>query len=89
MNPWRFSALISSLLLVAESGEGDGKSRGDVGDIPFGVCEAEPPAESGFREPLSDMLVSDALRVNCVPTIPFFCLNFSSQLVLLVLRWLS
>jgi hypothetical protein len=57
--------------------------------MPLGVCEADAPAESGLSEPLSEILVSEALRVNLAPPIPFFCLNFSSQLVLFVFRWLS
>jgi hypothetical protein len=57
--------------------------------MPLGVCEAEGPAESGFREPLSDMFVSDALRESLLPPMPFFCLNFSSQLALFVFKWLS
>jgi hypothetical protein len=82
------SDLRSSSLLDAERGDGDGKPS--VGDIPLGVCEAEGPAESGLSEPLSDMLVSEALRVrSLLAPIPFFCLNFSSQLVLFVFRWLS
>jgi hypothetical protein len=35
------------------------------------------------------MLVSEALLINFPAPIPFFCLNFSSQLVLFVFRWLS
>jgi len=84
--PFRLSDFRSSSLLVADNGDGDGKPLGEVGEIPLGVWDAEPPAESGLRDPLSEMLVSEALRVNLAPPIPFFCLNFSSQLVLFVFR---
>jgi hypothetical protein len=87
--PFRLSDLRSSSLLVADNGEGEGKPLGEVGEIPLGVCDADPPAESGLSEPLSEMLVSEALRVSLAPPMPFFCLNFSSQLVLFVFRWLS
>jgi hypothetical protein len=70
--------------LVADRGDGDGKPPGEVGEMPFGVCDADAPAESGLSEPLSDMLVSEALRISLAPPIPFFCLNFSSQLALFV-----
>jgi len=80
--------LISSSLLLPDNGEGEARPApvGEAGEIPFGVCEAEGPLESGLRESLSEILVSEALRVNRVPPIPFFCLNFSSQLVLFVFR---
>jgi hypothetical protein len=84
--PFRLSDLRSSSLLVADNGEGEGKPLGEVGEIPLGVCDADPPAESGLSEPLSEMLVSEALRVNLAPPMPFFCLNFSSQLVLFVFK---
>lgn len=74
---------------MPDSGDGDGKALGDVGEIPFGVCEVEGPAESGFNDPLSEMLVSDARRVSLPAPMPFFCLNFSSQLELLVFKWPS
>ncbi len=80
------SDLSSSLLLVADNGDGEGKSPGEVGEIPLGVCDAEPPAESGFNEPLSEILVSEARRVSLAPPRPFFCLNFSNQLVLFVFK---
>jgi hypothetical protein len=42
-----------------------------------------------LRELLVEIFVSEALRSNFPPPIPFFCLNFSSQLVLFALTWLS
>jgi hypothetical protein len=76
------SDLSSSSLFVTERVEGDARPLGDVGEIPFSVCEADAPAESGFREFLSGILVSEALLVNLLAPRPFFCLNFSSQLAL-------
>jgi len=85
--PLVLSDLKSSSLLDAERGDGEGKPLGEVGEIPFGVCEAEGPAESGLSEPLSEIFVSEALRVSSLPDpMPFFCLNFSSQLVLFVFK---
>lgn len=76
------SDLGSSSLFVTESDEGDARPFGDVGEIPFGVCDADGPADSGLSECLSGMFVSDALLVNLLVPMPFFCLNFSSQLAL-------
>lgn len=45
--------------------------------------------ESALREVLSGILVSEALLANLPVPMPFFCLNFSSQVELLVFRWLS
>jgi hypothetical protein len=52
----------------------------------LGVWEADGAAESGLRDPLSEMFVSEALRDNLPEPMPFFCLNFSSQLALLVFK---
>src|SRR5437899_2095111 len=76
-----------SWLLVEDIGDGDATPVGDVGEmvVPFGVCAADvsplmPPSESFtsvcFLDPLA-------------PAKLFFCLNFSSQLVLFAFRWLS
>jgi hypothetical protein len=35
---------------------GDGRP-GEVGEIPLGDCDTDPPVESGFNEPLSGTLV--------------------------------
>jgi hypothetical protein len=80
------SDLRSSSLFATDSVDGDVRPLGDVGEIPFGVCEAEGPAESGFREFLSGILVSEALLVSLPVPMPFFCLNFSSQLPLVSFR---
>jgi hypothetical protein len=55
--------------------------------MPLGVPDAECPAESGPKELLLESCVSEARLVSLPPPIPFFCLNFSSQLVLLALLW--
>lgn len=53
--------------------------------MPLGVFE--PDFES-MLSPLSESLASDALR-GLAPRRWFFCLNFSSQLLLFTLAWLS
>lgn len=77
------SVLISSLLGFAEtvSGEGD-TPLGEVGEMPPGVCTLEggfEPSDSSAIDPFLDL----------EPNKLFFCLNFSSQLVLLAFKWLS
>ena len=64
-------------------GAGDGTPLGEVGEIPPGVCAVE----GGLDVPS----LSSAIELfrDFEPMRLFFCLNFSSQLVLLVLRWLS
>lgn len=57
--------------------------------MPLGVWEAEPPFESMLMDALSDTLVSEARLIKCPLPIPFFCLNFSSQLELFAFMWLS
>jgi hypothetical protein len=77
----------SSLFEPPDNGD---SISGDVGDIPFGLCEADGPAESGLSELLLvEILVSDALRNSFPAPIPFFCLNFSNQIGLLTFTWLS
>lgn len=63
---------------------GDGETPlGVVGEIPPGVCTFDGgfdvPSDSSAIEPFLDF----------APDKLFFCLNFSSQLVLFTLRWLS
>lgn len=56
---------------------------GDVGEIAPGVCTFDGgfdvPSDSSAIEPFRDL----------APIKWFFCLNFSSQLLLFALRWLS
>lgn len=42
----------------------DVRPFGSIGEIPFGVCKAECPTESSFREFLSGIWVSEALPIN-------------------------
>lgn len=71
-----------SSLFLAVRGEGD-TPLGDVGEMPPGVCTfdggLEVPSDSSAMDPFLDF----------APIRLFFCLNFSSQLVLLAFRWLS
>ena len=58
-----------------------------MGETPLGVWE--PDCESALSPPgLSESFVSDPFR-GLEPSKWFFCLNFSSQLLLFTLRWLS
>jgi hypothetical protein len=70
-------------MLIAD---GDGSfppgGGGDVGEI-FGVCVPDPGSEGP-----SDSSATEFLR-DLEPMRLFFCLNFSSQLLLFALRWLS
>ena len=68
-------------VLDTKGGE-EGKASGDNEEVPVGVCNAESPSDSGFSELLD-------FRVDFPAPMPFFCLNFSSQLVLFVFKWLS
>ena len=62
---------------------GDGETPlGDDGDSPPGVCTFD----GGFDAPSDSSAMDPFLDLD--PRL-FFCLNFSSQLVLLALRWLS
>ena len=83
---FRRSDLIVSLLCVPNSGDGNGEPRGEVGEMPLGVCEAECSSDSGFSEPLSEVFVSEALRVSVAHPIPFLFLNLSSQVALYIFR---
>lgn len=65
-----------------ESGEGD-TPLGEVGEMPPGVCTFD----GGFDVPSDSSAIEPFLDFE--PSRLFFCLNFSSQLVLLALRWLS
>ena len=56
-----------------------------MGEMPFGVWE--PDGESPLP-PFSESCASEALR-GFAPRRWFFCLNFSSQLLLLTFKWLS
>jgi hypothetical protein len=71
-----------SLLFLCTTGDGD-TPLGDVGEMPPGVCtlegEFDVPSDSSAIEPFLDF----------EPSRLFFCLNFSSQLVLFAFRWLS
>lgn len=67
-------------------GEREVNPRGEAGEIPLGVCAAEGPVESGCCEPLSEIFVSEALLAKRLEPMLFFCLNFSSQLVLFVFK---
>lgn len=80
----RLSVLSSSLLGFAETESGEGDTPlGEVGEIPPGVCTLddgfEAPSESSAIDPFLDF----------EPIKLFFCLNFSSQLVLFTFKWLS
>ena len=74
---------LSSLFLTARFGTIGESSSGDMGERAPGVCAFdggfEVPSDSSAIEPLRDF----------APIRWFFCLNFSSQLVLFALRWLS
>jgi hypothetical protein len=70
------------LSVLDTKGDGDGKAPGDIEEVPVGVCNTESPSDSGFSELLD-------FRVDFPASMPFFCLNFSSQLVLFVFKWLS
>lgn len=74
----RLPAFNSSSLLVPDNGDGEGSTLGDVGEIPLGVCEAEGPFESAI-EPLSEIFVSEALRVNLLPGMPVSKLSVSND----------
>ena len=73
----------SSLFLVVTVAVAGDTARGEVGEMAPGVCALEGglevPSDSSAIEPFLDL----------APIRWFFCLNFSSQLVLLALRWLS
>lgn len=75
------SVLRFSLLGFAEtlSGEGD-TPVGDAGEMPPGVCTFD----GGFEVPSDSSAIE--LFLDFAPMRLFFCLNFSSQLVLLALR---
>jgi hypothetical protein len=80
------SDLRSSSLFATDGVDGDVKPLGDVGESPFGVCESEGPAESAFKEFLTRILVSEALLVSLHVPMPFFSLNFLSQIALVSFR---
>ena len=74
---------MSSSLFAAdmEMGEGEGSPLAEIGDTPLGVPEFEAgleasPASSAAKE----------LFLDLAPIRLFFCLNFSSQLLLLSFR---
>ena len=75
------SVLSSSLLGFAdtESGEGD-TPLGDVGEMPPGVCTFD----GGFDVPSDSSAIEPFLDFD--PSRLFFCLNFSSQLVLFAFK---
>jgi len=62
---------------------------GEAGEIPLPERDAASKGDLVDRCARSVMLVSDALRMSLPPASPFFCLNFSSQLVLRDFRWFS
>jgi hypothetical protein len=70
-------------MLIAEGEVSLPVGGGEVGEMLFGVCVPDPgfeaPSDSSAMEPFLDF----------APIRLFFCLNFSNQLVLLALRWLS
>jgi len=76
----RFSSLFLVFMVVVP---GDTPPPGEVGEMAPGVCALEGglevPSDSSAMEPFLDL----------APMRWFFCLNFSNQLVLLALRWLS
>ena len=75
----------SSLFAVdMEMGDGEGSPFADTGDTPLGVPELEAGLEAS---PASS--VAKELFLDLAPMRLFFCLNFSSQLLLLSLKWLS
>ena len=61
---------------------------GETGDMPFGVCEVELPFDSVTTLSASVRQASEPF-LDFAPNKLFFCLNFSSQLGLLILEWLS
>jgi len=79
------SDLMPSSLCVAldTTGDADARPLGVVGDISLGVFELDggldTPSDSSIMEPFLDL----------APMRLFFCLNFSSQLLLFNFRWLS
>lgn len=76
-----------SRLRQGDMGEGELTLVGEIGETPFGVCE--PECESALRVPaLSDSFASGTFR-GLAPRRWFFCLNFSSQLLLFTFAWLS
>jgi hypothetical protein len=77
---------LSSSLLFADNGDGDGWADGDAGEMALEGCDVDSDGEPWM---LSAILVSDALRINFPWPSPFFCLNFSSQLELLVFKCAS
>lgn len=66
---------------------GDVKPLGEMGENPLGVCEPEVQFDSTLMAP-SESLASDPF-LDLAPGRLFFCLNFSSQLMLLTFTWLS
>lgn len=78
---WLMCSLPSSLRF-ADKGEGDRCPDGELGEMALDGCDT---LRDGEPRMLSGIFVSEALLINLPWPIPFFCLNFSSQLVLLVL----
>ena len=74
---------LSSLFFAARFGTTGESSSGEIGESAPGVC-----ALDGGLEAPSDSSAIDPLR-DFAPIKWFFCLNFSNQLVLFALRWLS
>jgi len=60
-------------------GEGEGTPLGEVGEMPPGVCALE----GGLEVPSLSSAIE--LFLDFAPIKLFFCLNFSNQLLLLVL----
>jgi hypothetical protein len=79
LSVFRFSSLF---LAVMPMGEGD-TPLGDVGEMPPGVCTFD----GGLDVPSDSSAIE--LFLDFAPMRLFFCLNFSSQLVLLAFKWLS
>lgn len=77
----RFSSLFIELSVIDD---GDATPLGDVGEIPFGVCVVDPEfdaSDSSAMELFRDFVPA--------PMRLFFCLNFSSQVLLFAFIWLS
>lgn len=78
---------MSSSLRPVDSGDGDGCTAGDEGEMALDGCD---DVNEGELRMVSGMLVSEARRSSlAAPPMPFFCRNFSSQTELLPLRKFS
>lgn len=64
--------------------EGDATPLGDVGEIPFGVADVEAGFDASDSSAMEFFLDFDPAPIRL-----FFCLNFSSQVLLFAFRWLS